>query len=279
MKRYINKVAIFALTLMVIVSPMFYADAGDNQSEYVTIDYDNSIPTNQDVEITMDVTDEASGVDRLMYIKDEAEEDISLKDVSGVKKGKFIAEENGEYIFKAYDIAGNETLVKVAITNIDKVLPELTLIPSTTNPTNQDVTITASATDNVGISNITLPDRTVVYGSIAEHIVAENGIYEFRAMDTAGNIITESIAISNINKIKPEITIDYDDNIQEWTNQGITVTATVNKGILNKEAYTFTENGSFAFTAEDKFGNTAEYIVSVTKIDKSPPNINITIVR
>lgn len=279
MKRNVKRISIFALALIIAMFPIFNVNAEENQNEYVTIDYDNSILTNQDVVIWVEVTDEASGVDKLMYINEGVEENISLEDESGVKKGKFTAEENGEYKFKAYDIAGNETLAKVVITNIDKVLPELTLIPSTTNPTNQDVVITATATDNVNISKITLPDGEAIDGGTAEYAVTENGTYNFKAVDTAGNEITESITISNINKVKPEITVDYDDNIQEWTNQDITVTATVSKGTLNKESHTFTENGSFTFTVEDEHGNTEEYMVTVTKIDKTPPKINIKIVR
>lgn len=279
MKRNVKRMSIFTLALIIAMVPMFIVNAEENHNEYVTIDYDNSIPTNQDVEITIEVTDEASGVDKLIYINEEIEENINLEDESGIKKGKFTAEENGEYKFKAYDIAGNETLAKIVITNIDKVLPELTLTPSTTNPTNQDVVITATATDNVEIAKIILPDNTEVEINIADYPVTENGTYSFKAIDTAGNEIVQTIEISNINKIKPEITIDYDDDIQEWTNQDITVTATVTKGTLNKESHTFTENGSFTFTVEDEHGNTEEYTVTITKIDKTPPKINIKIVK
>lgn len=276
MKKNIKYMAL-ALAIMIAMVPITIVKAEENQNEYVTIDYDNTVPTNKDVTISIEVTDEASGVDKLVYINNEIEENIPLTDEGGVKKGSFIAEENGDYKFKAYDIAGNETLAKVVITNIDKILPELTLTPSTTAPTNEDITITANATDNVEISKIILPNNEEIEGDTAEYTVSENGTYEFRAIDTAGNEKTESIEITNINKEKPIITIgEYN---KDWTNQDITVTATVDKGTLNQESYTFTENGSFTFVVTDEYGNTAEETVTITNIDKTPPKINITIIR
>lgn len=276
MKKNIKYIAL-ALAIMIAIFPITTVKAEENQNEYVTIDYDNTIPTNENVTISIEVTDEASGVDKLVYINDEVEENIPLTDEGGVKKGSFIAEENGDYKFKAYDIAGNETLAKVVITNIDKILPELTLTPSTTDPTNEDITITANATDNVEISKIILPNNEEIESHTAEYTVSENGTYEFKAIDTAGNEKTESIEITNINKEKPIITIgEYN---KDWTNQDITVTATVDKGTLNQESYTFTENGSFTFVVTDEYGNTAEETVTITNIDKTPPKINITIIR
>ena len=58
------------------------------------------------------------------------------------------------------------------------------------------------------------------------------------------------------------------------TNQDITVTASTNKGTLNQTSYTFTQNGSFVFSATDPVtGLTGSRVVEITNIDKTPPVI------
>jgi hypothetical protein len=57
------------------------------------------------------------------------------------------------------------------------------------------------------------------------------------------------------------------------TNQDITVTATTNEGTLNETSHTFIENGSFDFIATDEAGNSTSVTVTITNIDKLPPEI------
>ncbi len=91
-------------------------------------------------------------------------------------------------------------LVDIDIEPVDDTAPELTLTPSTTDPTDQDVTITATGTDNMWVRRITLPDSTFVMGDTATYVVSANGTYTFIAEDEAGNTTTKSITISNIDK-------------------------------------------------------------------------------
>ena len=68
--------------------------------------------------------------------------------------------------------------------------------------------------------------------------------------DVAGNSTTVTFGI---NTVLPVITLsDYNKTL---TNQDIVVNATVDKGVLNQNSHTFTENGSFTFIATDEYGN------------------------
>ena len=73
--------------------------------------------------------------------------------------------------------------------------------------------------------------------------------------------------------IAPVITLASHDT--NPINKDITVTATVDDGTLNQTSYTFTQNGSFTFTAIDAVGNTSSKTVTITNIDKTPPVITL----
>lgn len=83
------------------------------------------------------------------------------------------------------------------------------------------------------------------------------------------NALTSIISSCSVNDIPPVITINPYDT--KPTNKDITVTAVTDKGTLNANSHTFTENGSFTFTARDQDGNETSKTVTVTNIDKTPP--------
>jgi|GEM_PF-3438370 len=77
---------------------------------------------------------------------------------------------------------------------IDKTPPVITINSYNTNPTNQNISITA--TTNEGSLNT------------STHTFAQNSSFNFVAIDSAGNTTTKTITISNIDKdppIKPQI--------------------------------------------------------------------------
>ena len=264
------------MTVMLIASLMFnpvirvnsvLAGVEGLNSNVTIIQSSDNKPTNQDILITIETDDDLSGI-----------KEITLPDGTEVteKTTTYTITENGSYMFKVSDNAGNEIEGIVDIDNIDKIKPTLTLEPNILEVTNQDVIITARATDNEsGIKEIILPDGEVVSDTTATFTVSENGSYTFLTRDNAGNETEEIIEITNIDKIPPVITIEPYNT--EWTNQNITVTATVDKGTLNQESYTFTENGSFTFIATDIAGNVTEKIVTITNIDKVSPTMTIII--
>lgn len=153
---------------------------------------------------------------------------------------------------------------------------DVTIIISTDAPTNKDVLIRVEAEDDLsGVKEIILPDGSIVKEETTTFTVTENGMYEFKVYDNAGNETKGEVEITNIDRVLPVITIDPYET--EWTNEDIIVSATVDKGTLNQESYTFTENGSFTFIATDEAGNISEQTVEITNIDKVKPTIKIIV--
>jgi hypothetical protein len=244
----------------------------------VTIKVNSTAPTNQNIIITIETSDNLSGI-----------KEITLPDGTKVNEANttYTVTQNGNYTFKVTDNAGNLTQGEVQITNIDKTLPALTLTPSTTSPTNQDITITAKATDVNGISKIILPDKTEVAKDTATFKVTGNGTFEFKAVDGVGNIVTKSITVSNIDKTLPGLTLT--PSVTTPTNKDVTITAkaTDDKGInkivlpdgseIKKDTATFTatQNGTFEFKAYDTAGNIVTKSIAVANIDKVAPTITV----
>ena len=155
-----------------------------------------------------------------------------------------------------------------------------TLSPSTL--TNQDVKVTVSATASSGEIEQTKwargkegIDHFATGGTPFNGYfhVDNNGTYTIYARDTLGSESVKEFTITNIDKVKPVITINPYTTTP--TNKDITVTATTNEGTLNATSHTFTANGSFTFIATDSAGNTTSKTVTITNIDKVAPVITI----
>ncbi|NTX11514.1 glycosyl hydrolase [Myxococcus sp. CA056] len=113
------------------------------------------------------------------------------------------------YVFRAFDAAGNvgtqQVSVTVAITIPgDTTAPTVTLNASTTNITAPgSVTLTATATDNVGVSRVELLENGTVVStgnSFTRSFSSsgQNGSYNyvFRAFDAAGNVGTREVPVT-----------------------------------------------------------------------------------
>lgn len=149
-------------------------------------------------------------------------------------------------------VATSPTGIRQNLTfTIDKTNPVISLNPFVTTPTNQDITV--SATVNEGTLNTN------------SKLFSENGEFTFVATDAAGNVSTQTVLITNIDKVAPIITIDPFDSTT-ITNHSITVTASTNEGSLNTASHTFDINGSFTFIATDAAGNITEQTVTVNNI-------------
>jgi len=219
-------------------------------------------PTNKDVVLTATVSDGT-----IEYYDGK----------SWVEGDKLTVSDNGTYKFRVTDAAGNVTEKSVTVDMIDKVAPTLEISGNATAPTNQDVVLTATASDGTieyfanGIWNIG--------NSIT---VTENGTYQFRVTDAAGNITEKSVTVDMIDKVAPILEIS--GNATAPTNKDVVLTATASDGTVeyfangkwNKgNTITASENGTFNFRVTDAAGNVAEKSVVVNMIDKVAPTLEI----
>ncbi|WP_129721379.1 carboxypeptidase-like regulatory domain-containing protein [Xylanivirga thermophila] len=193
-KGKISGILILTMILSTLFMPFVSHNVIANDVIDVTIVKSTDLPTNKDIEITVEASDDLSGIKEIVLPDGlKAKSDIA----------RFTVTENGSYTFKAIDNAGNETVGTVEITNIFKEKPELVLTPSTTEPTNQDIVVDVKATGRgIEIKEIVLPDETKIEGDEAQFKVTENGSYIFKAIDIAGNEVEETIEITNIESAK-----------------------------------------------------------------------------
>lgn len=150
--------------------------------------------------------------------------------------------------------------------------PEATVTGDITTKTSKNLSMNITVYDaESGIDHvrITLPTGETVTPTLPTYEITSNGTYVVEATDKAGNVTTATININNIDKVPQVLTINPYNT--EWTNQNITVTATTDKGSLNQSAHTFTENGTFTFTASYIDADPVSKTVTVTNIDKVVP--------
>ncbi|WP_322906032.1 S-layer homology domain-containing protein [Paenibacillus sp. SGZ-1009] len=88
----------------------------------------------------------------------------------------------------------------------------------------KSVTIHAVGTDALsGIQSITLPSGDVVSASQADDIVSANGTYNFTFTDIAGNSVTKSITVSNVDTTPPTKPVIITSS-PEWSASPVQVT-------------------------------------------------------
>ncbi|MCQ2379717.1 MAG: hypothetical protein MJ025_02175 [Victivallaceae bacterium] len=256
----------------------------DKIAPTITITPSTTSWTNQDVTVSAVFADDLSGIATKKYSINGG----SWKTyVSGV-----VMTANGTISFRATDKAGNEKISSYEVTNIDKIAPTITITPSTTSWTNQDVTVSAVFADDLsGIKSQEYRINDGTWTTYATEItMSTNGTVSFRATDNAGNTAESSHVVKNIDKIAPTITIK--PSTTSWTNKNVTVSAVFAdnlSGIATKEyrindgswttyttGITMSANGTVSFRATDKAGNATESSHVVGNIDKIAPTITIT---
>ncbi|WP_421926978.1 S-layer homology domain-containing protein [Lysinibacillus capsici] len=214
------------------VSAVVFSDKGAPSTEITTttdgssVIYDNTNPnllytltpneaTNQNVTVQINATDTISGVKLLKWA--EGTQSKSYFTTGGTEfTNSFTANENGQYTIYARDNAGNETLLSVIVSNIDRIVPDVSLTESTTAPTNKDIEINAIAVDNVAISKQLWAEglKNSSYFQTGEgtpftnqFFAARIGVYTVYVEDTAGNFRLSTITVSNLFKQTPKLTL------------------------------------------------------------------------
>lgn len=201
---------------------------------------------------------------------------------------------NGTYTFKIYDNAGNETLKSITVSNIDKVKPTVggdVKSPSTWTSGNVSISLSGVAdSGGSGLFELELPNGTKTTNMGTSYTVASNGSYDFEVSDRAGNSVTRTVVVSNIDKVNPSGNLTQ--NPTAWTNGNVGITLsglTDGSGSGVKDVrmpngstvtgsvpvYTVSSNGTYSYTITDNVGNTQVESISVTNIDKSLPDVTL----
>ncbi|MEK3714133.1 hypothetical protein [Paenibacillus sp. FSL R7-0333] len=136
-------------------------------------------------------------------------------------------EENCFFEVKSTDLAGNSSIGSYNITNIDRVKPKLTRFDVSTEyptPTKDNVIITLAYDEEVVTEYRNIKIQGDPFKAFSgPSLISENGNYEFRAIDLAGNVSkSKFFVVTNIDKTAPTDAIFKADNIYP-TNKPVIV--------------------------------------------------------
>ncbi len=135
-----------------------------------------------------------------------------------------------------------------------------------------------------------------VWCAETSHTVSENGTYQCKIRDTAGNLSQASITVKNIDKSAPQAEISSET--EDWTKGDVRLTVSADdtpktaaygesgfpedcysweldeqgEAVWTKEAsYTAAENGSYVCRVRDRAGNITEQEFCLRLIDRTAP--------
>lgn len=242
----------------------------DKKAPTLTVSMTPNGPTNQDVKVTIQ-SDEQVNIEAEGWKKEDKDGKIWTK----------IFSENASETVTATDLAGNQNTVEVQIINIDKETPVcVSTSYSTTEPTNENVTVTLNFNEAVTITS----EGWKTDGNATEwtKVFTENAEETVEASDEAGNKVSVPVKVENIDKKAPEVVVDY--SVTDPTNQDVVVTLKSDeyieilegdgnwKRISDTELQkTFGKNTEYVVKVGDKAGNISKAEISIANIDKEVP--------
>ncbi|MBR0460070.1 MAG: hypothetical protein IJJ26_12605, partial [Victivallales bacterium] len=186
---------------------------------------------------------------------------------------------------RATDTEGNcSDIAEYRVENLDFIPPEAPVaIPSTTGPTNQDVTVGATFSEDSVVRQYSLDGRR--WYDYAEPIrFTDNGAIQFRAEDAAGNASVSKYTVKNIDRVPPAAP-KASPSTTKRTNKDVIVAATYAYGTTVKEysldgtewlpyegGISMHENGTVYFRGTDAAGNCSPVTqYEVSNIDREAP--------
>lgn len=221
-------------------------------------------------------------------------EEITLPDGNIIKNdtASYIILNRGSYTFSVKDNRNKITSKTIEI-DIDTVKPSIN-ISYPTDFTKQNITLNIDTFDDLsGIKYIKLPNgeyRTNATDELPLSIkynIITNGDYKFEISDFAGNTLSKTISIKNIDKVAPSTTYTLTPNT--WTNGEVSIIVSTSDNISgikqiilpdgsklssNSVSYVVNKNGIYQFLVMDFANNVSIVSVDVNIIDKKKPLIN-----
>ena len=250
--------------------------AGNITRQTAKVDYiNNSLP---EVELEYS-TREMTNENVYVTIKTKnPEENIYMLNNRGSSVRQFT--ENGEFTFQYTNSAGTMGEVTAQVTNIDKTVPVIAVSYSTSEVTNQPVTVTFNADKQVIWPN----GMNVNKDGSASLIFNQNKSLSMKIPDLLGNAATVEVYVLNIDSQAPVIT---SDNMYVALEKGkafdpmLGVSATDNKDKTVKikvEGKVNTDvpgDYELVYSATDSAGNEAQHIRYVTVYDPTKFNVAV----
>ncbi len=258
------------------------------------ITVENSDDWTKEKTVKVYAEDETSAIASVVYKTATEDEGENAKFADGAYT--FNATESGTYYIVVTDVFDNVTETKIDVEKIDTTNPiigEFAKNPS--DWTNKDVTVSFAASDEVSyVAAVEVFDETgtliASYNQVqAEYsfVAEDNGVYNVKVTDAAGNFEEAIVTIDNIEKTSPVIgELSNNGNVIyfEVTDEQSGVNNVVVKGengnnydVTTDEAgiYSFASdvNQTYSVTATDVAGNTATRDEAVNDIDKTVPVI------
>ena len=271
-----------------------------------------AIPSNGDatIKVVLNASDKGgSGTSNLEYAWSNSNSIEPQEGWKSFENGKEISKTDckvGSYYLwtKVVDKAGNRA-EKIKVSNAFVVTDniseanKITLTPDITDWTNGNVIVTVDYGSNL------TQNRKAGYGSAnveneTKVTVEKNGTVYAEATDIAGNKVTASLDIKNIDKTKPTIDSITNPSNGNWTKDDLKITLNGTDNESGIKEFQWYENGTWTtralttngntgtitYTAErdesiryrvvDKAGNISDEKTTTLKIDKGLPTVTIT---
>lgn len=264
-----------------------YARWSDGDKPVCSISASTSSCTKGPITLTMTVTDSSGSLASSPYSWDNSNwSSTGTKSVSA----------NGTYYGYGKDSAGNVSdACSINITKIDNEKPECSITGNPTTWTAPPIGLSIVGEDNCGLAANPYYwyGTGAAYSSTASKSVSENGVYNAKVKDLAGNE-SEDCSVT-VDKIPPIPECEITGNPTSWTKNDVTLTVSLtnaNSGVtLASSPYSWTSNSSgFSTTATKTVSangtytayvkSSAGYVgscsVDVTKIDKKAPSCSVT---
>lgn len=206
-------------------------------------------------------------------------------------KIKFLVKDNANL--------GNTTVSidNVEVTKEDYIMEQITGVSTTLNIEPKDFNVSVSK-NNENITNgnvIVTLTADVELQSLSGWTLSsdkkkltksysQNTTEDVTVTDTYGNTKTVTVEITNIDKVAPTLEVSY--STQEKTNNNVIVTITANEEIQLVSTWTrqsdkktlrkeFSQNTTESVVVKDLAGNQRTATVTITNIDKTPPQLSI----
>ncbi len=203
-------------------------------------------------------------------------DDLEIVDDSAGYK-MLVFRENGTKILKFRDLVGNQTVVPIEVTWIDREAPiaDVTYTPSTS--TNDKVEVTLNFNEKT-ILECRDFDIKKISDTSYTFTVTENINHNIVFEDEAGNKGTANVVVDWIDKVAPTGEIIYSDT--NPTAEPVIATLKTDEDVVitnndGKNAYLFIENGTFTFEFVDKAGNKGSATATVDWIDSKIPHLDV----